>query len=94
MTLELSEDTIPRGLTVKTFGPPTDANVVHLGQYEIALDDFLAVAFYVLTNTDLDGDHDPRLEFVATVNRLQEIPGWNPNRKRLNEILPTTQQTP
>lgn len=67
MSLELSEDTVPHRLTVKTFGPPVDANVVHLGQYEITLDDFLATAFYVLTNTDLVGDSDPRLEFVATV---------------------------
>jgi hypothetical protein len=94
MSLELSEKTVPRRLTVKTFGPPVDANVVHLGQYEIALEDFLATAFYVLTNTDLTGPDDPRLEFVALVQTLQEIPGWQNGRTRLNEILQTTPPTP
>lgn len=82
MTLELSNGTVPSGLRVKTYGPGVDGGVVHLGTYELSLTDFLEVARYVLTNTDLE-EFDPRREFVEEVKASVEVGGFAPSHNRL-----------
>jgi hypothetical protein len=57
-------------------------NTVFLGDYEISLEDFLAAAEYVLTNTDLEPS-DPRILFVKYVRSMKEVDGYNLDRKRL-----------
>ncbi|MDD3487566.1 MAG: hypothetical protein PHF35_04305 [Candidatus Moranbacteria bacterium] len=68
----------PKGLEVKTYGFPIEARgqeVVRLGDYEISLVDFLCAAYYVLTNSDLNGLTDPRIEFVQAVKKMEIGPG-------------------
>jgi hypothetical protein len=77
MSLVLS-DSKPKGLEVKTHGFPMEARgkeVVRLGDYEIGLVDFLCAAWYVLSNTDLNGVTDPRIEFVQAVKKMEIVPG-------------------
>ena len=85
MSLELNQGTVPNALWTKvhdyTEGGKT---VVCVGEYEISLVDFLALAEYALTNTDLDHADDPRLRFVERVAKMKEVPGFNKGYKRLN----------
>lgn len=77
MSLILS-DSEPKGLEVKTHGFPLEARgreVVRLGDYEIGLVDFLCAAWYALTNTDLNGLTDPRIQFVQAVKKIEIVPG-------------------
>lgn len=74
MSLILAQGTIPKGLEIKTWGPVLGSpfnKTVFLGDYEISLEDFLAAAVYVLTNTSLEDD-DPRREFVRCVSKATE----------------------
>ena len=87
MSLVLEMGTRPTGLGVKTFGLDSMGNTVHLGDYEITIEDFLVAAEYVLTNTDLD-PNDPRLQFVKCVQSMKEVGGYNPGRKRLEASEP------
>lgn len=84
--------TQPAGLEVKTFGFGSMGNTVHLGDYEISIEDFLVAAEYVLTDTDLE-PNDPRLQFVKCVQSMKQADGYNPGRKRLEAsepaVLPT-----
>ena len=89
MSLTLDQGTKPVGLSVMTLGSDT----ILLGDYEISLKDFLCVAKYVLTNTDLEPD-DPRLQFVKRVQSMEEVNGYNPGGKRLKSretAVPSTQ---
>ncbi len=88
MSIELANSTcpsvssvIPKKILVKT-GSGFDH--VFFGDYEVDLNDFLLAAHYVLTNKDLDlrGD-DPRTKFVRCVAAMQEVPGFNTGRTRL-----------
>ena len=92
MSLILKMGTQPAVLEVKTFGFGSMGNTVHLGDYEITIEDFLVATEYVLTNTDLVSN-DPRLQFVKCVQSMKGVAGWNPGRKRLKAsepaILPT-----
>ena len=87
MSLILELGTKPAGLEVKTFGFGSMGNTVHLGDYEISLEDFLVTAKYVLTNTDLESN-DPRLQFVKCVQSMKEVDGYSPNRKHLGSSVP------
>lgn len=87
MSLSLNLGTKPAGLEVKMFGFGSMGNTVHLGDYEISLEDFLITAKYVLTNTDLD-PNDPRLQFMKCVQSMKEVDGYNLNGKRLESSLP------
>ena len=87
MSLILEMGTQPAGLEVKTFGFGSMGNTVHLGDYEISLEDFLVAAEYVLTNTDLE-PNDPRLQFVKCVQSIKQTDGYSPGRKRLESSEP------
>ena len=82
MSLLLQRGTKPDGLRVTA----QLTNVVSIGNYEISLDDFLIVAEYVLTNTDLV-PNDHRLQFVKCVKSMKEVKGYNKGRKRLESSL-------
>lgn len=77
----------PNPLGVKTFGFGPMGRVVYLGDYEVSLEDFLAAAGYVLTNTDLEPE-DPRLQFVEFVRFMRRVDGYNPGQKRLESPEP------
>ena len=87
MSLSLGLGTKPAGLEVKTFGFGSMGNTVHLGDYEISLEDFLVTVEYVLTNTDLE-PNDPRRQFVKCVQSMKEVDGYSPNRKHLESSVP------
>lgn len=90
MSLSLDLGTKPKGLEIKTLGNLLGLDplhVVHLGEYEISMKDFLCAADYVLTNTDLEVD-DPRLQFVRCVKSMKIVEGYNPGRKRLEASVP------
>jgi hypothetical protein len=77
MSLLLTEGTRPHGLRTKAWGP-----TILVGEYQISLEDFLALTLYVLMNTDLEAK-DPRLSFLEFVRRLKEVDGYNPGGRRL-----------
>ncbi len=75
MSLTLSNSK-PDDLEVKTHSSILDPRgTVMLGDYEISFTDFLAMAWYVLTNTDLHGLMDPRIQFVQAVKKMEIVPG-------------------
>ncbi|KKP90651.1 MAG: hypothetical protein UR94_C0026G0008 [Parcubacteria group bacterium GW2011_GWA2_36_10] len=96
MSLSLNQGTSPDGLRAKTHGFKNEhgQNVLTLGEYEITFEDFLALAHYVLTNTNLEPD-DIRLHFVECVRSAQvtegyreEIGGHVQDTKRLSIDMP------
>ena len=81
MSLLLNQGTKPEGLEVKTWGIVGLA-VVHLGDYEISMEDFLSVVRYVLTNLN---PNDPRLRFIKWVRSLEQVkgsPSIPPNKQK------------
>lgn len=89
MSLTLNRGTKPDGLSVSTLlGTLSVGAPIMLGDYEISMEDFLIVAEYVLTNTDLVPD-DQRLQFVECVKSMKEVDGYNQGGKRLKpSVLP------
>lgn len=85
MTLKLNMGTEPDGLEVKTNVDGDD--IVHIGDYELSIEDFFITAHYVLTNTDLR-ENDSRLQFVRSVNYMYKTVGYNPDGVRLYTIVP------
>lgn len=87
--MQLDMGTKPQGLTVKTYswGMGDLSGVVFVGDYEISLPDFLAVASYVLTNTDLAPD-DPRRQFVQHVAAMKAVGGFNQGGERFESDVP------
>jgi len=81
----------PKDLTAKTVsllcpvpgGDNENKTIVILGDYRITLNDFCTLAEYVLSNTDLDSDRDPRLKLVERVKDCKVCPGSNPGGVRL-----------
>ena len=73
MSLRLNRGTNPDGLTAKTMGVGDE--VVFLGDYQISMEDFLILAHYVLTNSNLTKD-DPRLQFVESVRNMEVVEGY------------------
>jgi len=63
-------------------------NSVTVGQYSLKLEQLLLIAKYVLTNTDLVGDKDPRLEFVRAVRSMKKAKGYKKGAKRLDFVRP------
>jgi len=83
MSLELSGSD-PK-VEVKTYGVVPEMVILTVPGKEsvdIPISDFLAMAWYVLTNTDLYKD-DPRIPFVNTIKELKQLEGHDPGRKRL-----------
>ncbi len=78
MTIVLSQNTEPPKIEVKTQGCRIEGKqLVRIGDYFLPLHDFFVLAHYVMTNTDLEGPEDPRVQFVESVKRMQTIPGYS-----------------
>jgi hypothetical protein len=56
---------------------------VEINNIEIGMQDFMFTVAYVLQNTDLSGDDDPRRALVAKVREIREVPGYNHGKLRL-----------
>jgi len=69
ITLDLDSRTKPWCKTMT-------AKEVVIGGETVGILDFLVLAHYVLTNTDLEPD-DPRRQFVKCVQAMHEDEGWN-----------------
>ncbi len=77
MSMTLDNGTIPKGLDVQVHDMDGDGkDVVMIRDYVLSMKDFLFLAAYALTNTDLKED-DPRLRFVEFVQQLQYEKGFN-----------------
>lgn len=97
MSLMLNQGTVPNDLFTKSH--PSNGGRVLIGDYDLSMKDFVALAEYVLTNTDLQPDDprlefmdyvktlvqtdDPRLELAENVKRMAKTKGHNRRRKRL-----------
>jgi len=86
MTLELKGKGTDPGLSVKTDinGEKVFFNTPK-GQYDISTSDFLAAAYYVIINNDLEPPSDgfvARRSFVWLMKKLKQIPGYNKGNKR------------
>ena len=92
MSLSLNLGTKPDGLVVITPLPSLSGQVVWIGEYQISLKDFLLMAEYVLTNTDLEAD-DLRLPFVECVKSMHVVQGYNKGGQRLASQRPPTGPT-
>jgi len=79
MSLALSNS---RNLNIKTLGLMNNKDVVFLGRYDVEINDFFHMVYYVLTNTDLYRN-DPRLKFIRRVKRMKKVKGYMPNKKHL-----------
>lgn len=87
MSMKLECGTKPEGVVVSmspfdtdiSFSIPSKSGNVYL---EFALLDFLVIAEYVLTNTDLRKD-DPRLLFIKTLKGAKIVKGFNRGKKRI-----------
>jgi len=72
-------------LRVSTSSLPSSVTV---GEYSLKLEQFLLIAKYVLINTDLVGDKDPRLEFVRATRSMKKTKGYKEGVKRLDFTRP------
>ena len=87
LTLE-RPGTKPRILLAKAGGSGKERWVL-IGKQIISLGDFLDLTEYVLTNTDLIDQKDPRLQFIKCVKAMHRIEGYNgPGTKRLFTKIP------
>lgn len=59
--------------------------VVVIGEYEIPMEDFGRLVYYVFTNTDLE-ENDPRLNLLGRIKLLEITDGWNKGGKRLSSF--------
>jgi len=67
---------------VKTWGLMNNKDFVVLGKYDIDINDFFVMAYYVLTNTDLY-KNDPRLKFVKRIKKMKKVKGYMKGNKHL-----------
>ena len=85
MSLRLINGTVPDGLVVKTRISRVDPDV-RIGDNEISIADFCAMVWYVLTNTDLHGTNDPRIQLVEAIKKAERTTGYDNSAERF--VLP------
>lgn len=80
MSIQLTSGTFPHGLDVRTYSsrlsPTVDTwhgsgGTVRIGQYLLSMRDFIEVARYALTNSNLEGESDPRVAFVKQLAKMK-----------------------
>ncbi|MDP1689604.1 MAG: hypothetical protein Q8L52_00120 [bacterium] len=81
MTMLLEQGTKPKSLAVKSVPSGLGAQVfggegVHIGDYCLSMEDFCAMVRYVLTNTNMEGEQDPRLKLVGDIKNAQTTEGF------------------
>ena len=65
------------GVEVKTSGAVDSAKKdVFFGRHIVSMSDFCAAVHYVLTNTDLLPENDPRQKLVEAIKGYQIVPGY------------------
>jgi hypothetical protein len=74
MSIELSDETLPNGLRVKSWGGIGGMRKVTIGEYEVSDDDFVAIVEYFFTNANLY-DGDPRLALLERIRGASVGPG-------------------
>lgn len=86
MSLSLDLGTVPEGLSAKTFGPGMGnmSGKLFLGAHEITDRDFACLVDYWLTNADLDGLDDPRIDLVRRIKESKYVPGYNSNQLKIH----------
>jgi len=67
-------------LTMKT---NPSLNFLFMDEKEITYDDFCGMVRYFLTNTDLNNEHDPRMELVKMIKEAVAIEGYNKSGYRI-----------
>ena len=80
MSLGLDLGTEPAGTVART---DFDGEFVEVGGLQISTADMCQLAIYVLTNTDLWAENDPRLHLMNQLAKLNVIDGYMAGRKRL-----------
>ncbi len=63
-------------LKAKTYGFGSARGMVQINDVNMSMEEFVRIAWYVLTNTDMDPE-DPRKEFVRIVKESEVVEGWN-----------------
>jgi hypothetical protein len=81
MSLKLNVDTDPPVVT-KSYEVGGQHTII-IGQEDIGLQDFCALAEYVLTNTDII-PNDPRLPLIEKIKGMKLVDGYTQGRQRLN----------
>lgn len=81
MTILLDQGTQPESLPVKSVSSGLGAQAfggegVHIGDYLLSMEDFCAMVRYVLTNTNMEGEQDPRLQLVGDIKNAQTTDGF------------------
>ena len=69
-------------LRVKTHGLSNNSDIVFINEKEIEINDFFAMVYYVLVNTDLYRN-DPRLKFIKRVKKMKKVKGYMRGSKHL-----------
>jgi len=90
MSLTLVMGSKPDGMEFKSWGgivgmPDITLNIPD-SQVEVSftMDDFCAVIYYIMTNTDLKSN-DPRFHLLRVLRSLFIVKGHNPNECRLSD---------
>jgi len=83
------------GVEVKTSSFVTDTEngneqIVFLGKDEIPMSDFCEIVHYVMTNTDLSSEKDPRIGLVEIINNYKVAPGFKKDATRTRLEYPGT----
>lgn len=58
-------------------------NMVKIGDDEFHISDLLGVVKWLLTNHDIEGLSDPRLDFVEGIKKYRLVEGSDPSRERI-----------
>ncbi len=92
MSLQLNMPGTSPGVEVKTFGFGDLNGLLCIrtkkGDVDVSFDDFLAAAHYLLTNTDIEGEDDPRPAFVEAVKKAEFGPPWNSGSDARRLLIP------
>lgn len=91
MSLSLDLDTMPRGINAKIH-PLAPLKLVLTGpglSAEIGMQDLLSLAYYALTNNDLE-PNDPRVQFMACMKKMKTVTGFNgsPSQRLVSTVGP------
>lgn len=85
MSLLLGQGTVPHHLSTKIYNSDATAALikasygsggyVSVGDYVLTMKDLLALTVYALTNTNLEGEEDPRVDFVKAIRFASLVDG-------------------
>ncbi len=88
MSIILDQGTRPEGTAVKAYPSGmmlSDQACIVVGDITMTMADFVAVMAYGLICTDLEGENDPRIEFVEKVRRAEVVAGHGARNQPPNQ---------